>query len=105
MGEDDFIPISALQHYSYCPRQCALIHAEQSFADNVNTARGNATHRVVDIEGYELRAGMRLERALLEEIEPLEDCLRFYRLTEPAGQYLKEYGKFKALDFEGPLVV
>jgi CRISPR-associated protein Cas2 len=46
-----------------------------------------------------------LERKLLEEIEPLEDCLRFYRLTEPTGHYLKEYGNFKALDFAGPLVV
>jgi hypothetical protein len=27
--------ISALQHYSYCPRQCALIHQEQEFDDNV----------------------------------------------------------------------
>lgn len=64
MEEDNFIPISALQHYSYCPRQCALIHAEQSFADNVHTARGNASHRVVDVEGYELRLGVRMERAL-----------------------------------------
>lgn len=46
-----------------------------------------------------------LERTLLDEIEPLEDCLRFYRLTEPANQYLKEYGKFKALDFDGLLIV
>jgi CRISPR-associated exonuclease Cas4 len=64
MEEEDFVLLSALQHYSYCPRQCALIHAEQSFADNVHTARGNAAHRVVDVEGYELRAGMRMERAL-----------------------------------------
>lgn len=46
-----------------------------------------------------------LERTLLEEIEPLEDCLRFYRLTEPSNRFVKEYGKFKAIDFEGPLVV
>ena len=23
------IPLSALQHYAFCPRQCALIHNEQ----------------------------------------------------------------------------
>ena len=40
----DPIPISALQHWMYCPRQCALIHVEQVFADNVHTARGNAEH-------------------------------------------------------------
>jgi CRISPR-associated exonuclease Cas4 len=64
MEEDDFILISALQHYSYCPRQCALIHAEQSFADNVYTARGNADHKAVDLEGYESHENVRIERAL-----------------------------------------
>jgi CRISPR-associated exonuclease Cas4 len=64
MEEEDFIPISALQHWSYCPRQCALIHAEQNFADNVHTARGNAAHRIVDVEGHEKRIGVHMERAL-----------------------------------------
>jgi CRISPR-associated exonuclease Cas4 len=64
MEQDDFVMLSALQHYSYCPRQCALIHEEQSFADNLHTARGNAVHTLVDLAGYELRAGVRIERAL-----------------------------------------
>ncbi len=46
-----------------------------------------------------------LERRLVAEIEPREDCLRFYRLTEPVRLHVKEYGVFKATDFEGPLVV
>jgi CRISPR-associated protein Cas2 len=46
-----------------------------------------------------------LERTLLEEIEPLEDCLRFYRITAPLDRFVKEYGKFKATDFDGPLIV
>jgi CRISPR-associated exonuclease Cas4 len=58
------IAISALQHYAYCPRQCALIHVDQAFADNIFTARGQAVHRLVDSPGYETRAGVRLERAL-----------------------------------------
>jgi CRISPR-associated exonuclease Cas4 len=64
MEQDDFVMLSALEHYSYCPRQCALIHEEQSFADNLHTARGNAVHTLVDLEGYEVRAGVRIERAL-----------------------------------------
>jgi CRISPR-associated exonuclease Cas4 len=56
------IPISALQHWMYCPRQCALIHVEQVFEDNVHTARGNAVHALVDEPGYELRKGVRAER-------------------------------------------
>ena len=33
------ISLSALQHWSYCPRQCALIHVEQAFEQNVHTQR------------------------------------------------------------------
>src|SRR5437016_11305079 len=32
--DSELIMISALEHYSYCPRQCALIHVEQIFEDN-----------------------------------------------------------------------
>lgn len=46
-----------------------------------------------------------LERQLLEIIDEREDCLRFYRLTEPVDLHIKEFGKFKAVDFDGPLVV
>jgi CRISPR-associated protein Cas2 len=46
-----------------------------------------------------------LERRLLAEINPEEDCLRFYRLTEPVSLHVREHGKFKAVDFEGPLVI
>jgi len=63
MGPDP-IPISALQHWMYCPRQCALIHVEQVFADNVHTARGNAVHALVDEPGYEVKKGIKVERSL-----------------------------------------
>lgn len=62
--ERDPIPISALEHWSYCPRQCALIHMEQSFSENNHTLRGRALHATVDTPGYEIRAGVRAERAL-----------------------------------------
>jgi CRISPR-associated exonuclease Cas4 len=58
------IMLSALQHFSYCPRQFALIHLEQTFDDNVHTARGNAVHKQVDDPGYEVQKGVRVERAL-----------------------------------------
>ena len=60
----DPIPLSALQHWCYCPRQCALIHVEQVFADNLHTLRGQAAHKQVDQPGVETRAGLRVERAL-----------------------------------------
>lgn len=60
----DPIPLSALQHWSYCPRQCALIHVEQVFEENLFTQRGQALHKRVDDPGFELRDGLRIERAL-----------------------------------------
>lgn len=42
------VPVSALEHYSYCPRQCALIHVEQTYDDNVYTVRGALAHERVD---------------------------------------------------------
>lgn len=63
-GGGDLIPISALQHWSYCPRQCALIHVEQVFADNVHTARGHAVHKLVDEPGAERIGTVRIERAM-----------------------------------------
>ncbi|MBE2258932.1 MAG: CRISPR-associated protein Cas4 [Candidatus Accumulibacter sp.] len=58
------IPVSAIQHWCYCPRQCLLIHAEQAFAENVHTMRGQAVHERVDQAGVETRAGVRTARAV-----------------------------------------
>ena len=60
----DPIPLSALQHWAYCPRQCTLIHVEQGFEENLFTQRGQALHKRVDDPGFELRDGLRIERAL-----------------------------------------
>lgn len=46
-----------------------------------------------------------LERKLLTEIKDDEDSLRLYRLTEPVNLHIKEYGNFRAVDFERPLIV
>jgi len=46
-----------------------------------------------------------LERRLLDEIDEKEDSLRLYRLNEPVDLHVKEYGKFRAVDFEGALVI
>jgi CRISPR-associated protein Cas2 len=46
-----------------------------------------------------------LQRQLLTIIDEAEDSLRFYRLIEPIEQHVWEFGKFRATDFEGPLIV
>jgi CRISPR-associated exonuclease Cas4 len=62
--ESDLVMISALEHYSYCPRQCALIHLEQTFDENIYTLQGHMLHERVDEEDSELRGDVRIERAV-----------------------------------------
>jgi CRISPR-associated exonuclease Cas4 len=45
------VPISALEHYAYCPRQAALIHVDAYFDSNVDTVRGDLAHAAVDRVG------------------------------------------------------
>ena len=58
---DDLIMLSALQHYVFCPRQCALIHIEQLWAENVLTAEGRIMHDKVDTANRESRGNIRIE--------------------------------------------
>lgn len=51
MENDDPIPLSALQHWLFCPRQCALIHLERQWADNAATADGRILHERADQPG------------------------------------------------------
>ena len=46
-----------------------------------------------------------LQDALLKEIDLAEDNLRIYRLTEPLTKNVKEFGKFRATDFDAPLIL
>lgn len=61
---DDYLAISALQHYAYCPRQFALIHVEQAWAENRFTSEGRVLHERVDEGPTEQRRGVRYERAV-----------------------------------------
>ncbi len=63
--EDQLVPLSALQHYIYCPRQCAFIHNEMEWAENMYTAEGSLLHARVDLGGYERRPGISIERSVM----------------------------------------
>ena len=65
------IPLSALQHYAFCPRQCALIHNEQAWAENYLTAQGRALHERVDGGEPETRKGVRFELSVHASAEKL----------------------------------
>lgn len=46
-SEEQLVAISALQHFVFCKRQCALIYIEQVWADNFFTAQGRIIHKRV----------------------------------------------------------
>ena len=60
----ELIPISALQHYSFCPRQCALIHVEQVWVENRLTAEGRAMHEKAHSADCETRGDVRISRGI-----------------------------------------
>jgi CRISPR-associated exonuclease Cas4 len=62
--ESDLLPLSALQHLLYCPRQCALIHLEQLWAENSLTVQGRHLHERADSATREVREGVRTVRSL-----------------------------------------
>lgn len=61
---DVAVPISALQHYLYCDRQCALIHVERIWQENRHTAEGRVLHERADRFGHEQRRGVHTAMAL-----------------------------------------
>lgn len=63
-AEDALVPISALQHYLFCPRQCALIHVERLWAEDAATMEGRLLHEAVDAGLGENRPGVRIARGL-----------------------------------------
>ncbi len=70
-SEDDLIPLSALQHLLFCERQCAMIHVEQIWAENLFTAEGRIMHERVHTADRESRGKVRIEYSM---------CLRSLRL-------------------------
>ncbi|MCY3872685.1 MAG: Dna2/Cas4 domain-containing protein, partial [Rhodobacteraceae bacterium] len=54
MTVEPVVPISALEHFAYCPRQCALIHCDGVWSHNSHTVEGKREHRRVD-SGYQLK--------------------------------------------------
>lgn len=64
-NEEDFLPLSALQHFAFCPRQFALIHIEQQWAENLRTMDGHLMHeRAHDTGLTEKRGDLLISRGM-----------------------------------------
>ena len=89
-SEDDLLPLSGLQHLAYCPRQFALIHLEQAWADNLFTAEGNILHSRTDQAEAETRGGLHIARTLRLQsrrlgLAGIADVVEFHRDADDAG--------------------
>lgn len=64
MNIDPIVTISAIEHFVYCPRQCALIHCDGVWHDNVHTVKGSRAHRRVDSGRHRRERGRQVLRAI-----------------------------------------
>ncbi|MCL4491178.1 MAG: CRISPR-associated protein Cas4 [Nitrospirae bacterium] len=104
-SEDDLIQLSALQHYAYCRRQCALIHIEQVWSENVFTAEGRIMHDKADSNKHESRGNVRIDysvplRSLRLGLIGKADVVEFHKEGEQWLPFPVEYkrGKPKIAD-------
>lgn len=100
-SEDDLIPLSALQHLLFCERQCALIHIEQMWSENLFTAEGRAMHEKVDTDSHEYRGDFRIEygsplRSLSLGLSGKADVVEFHKKGNKWTPYPVEYKRGKA---------
>ena len=81
-GPEPAVLVSALNHYLYCPRRCALIHVEGVFVENVYTLQGRYAHERSD-----------------------KPSLRIYKLDAFDRDRIEHYGAKEPRDMEEPFVV
>jgi len=96
--DENLLPISALQHIQYCERQCALIHIENVWTENVLTAEGRVMHDRVDGGGHETRGSVRTAyslrlRSLRRGLTGQADVVEFHR--QDSGVWLPYPVEFK----------
>lgn len=87
MSDADTFPLSALQHFSFCARQCALIHLERLWAENTRTAEGRVMHERAHDAGTESRGTLRIARALPIQsttlgVHGVADVVEFHRQSD-----------------------
>ncbi len=98
--EDELIQLSALQHIVFCERQCALIHIEQVWSENLFTAEGRIMHDKVDTANKESRGNIRIEygvpmRSLRLGLIGKADVVEFHRHGDTWVPFPVEYKRGK----------
>ncbi len=100
-NEDEYLPLSALQHIVFCKRQCALIHVEQLWLENKLTAEGRIIHERVDRGDSSEKGKVRIEYSLpikssLLGVTGKADVVEFYKQNTKWIPYPVEYKRGKS---------
>lgn len=85
---DEWVLLSEIEHWVYCPRQWAIIHLEQYFSDNDDTVRGHLAHERVDTAGAETRQGETTLWAADVSSETLRISGRCDRVLVDGGRFI-----------------
>lgn len=101
---EDALPLSGLQHLAFCPRQWALIHLEQAWAENRLTAEGRLLHEAADQPGHTTRSSVRTVRGLALRSRRLLLSGRADVVEFRPGPYPVEYKRGRAKPTDCDLV-
>ena len=103
--EEDYLMLSGIQHYAFCPRQWGLIHIEKQWEDNYFTVMGNILHeKAHDKEFTQKRKNVVITRGMpvfSRKLGVIGDCdvVEFSRSRE--GIPLKNYeGTYQPVPIE-----
>ena len=104
-AENTFFPLSAISHYTFCPRRCALIHTEQTWNENYLTASGRELHVVVDDGASESRKDRKIARSLRLVsrelgVSGISDVVEFLRDDAKGVSVLRWQGKWSPYPVE-----
>ncbi len=95
--KEDFLMLSGIQHYAFCPRQWAMIHIEQQWEENYYTVDGKIMHtNAHDKEFTEKRGNVIITRGLAIHSRELGisgtcDVVEFHKQEQ--GIFLSQYGE------------
>jgi CRISPR-associated exonuclease Cas4 len=99
--EDELLPLSGLQHVTFCERRFALVHIERQWEENSFTAEGRVLHERAHSAVVESRPGVLIRRTLplrsfrlgisgqadIVEFTPVPDATLGVRLDKRSGYW------------------
>lgn len=99
-ADDELLPLSGIQHFSFCPRQWALVHVECQWQENLDTTMGRIFHEGAHLKGYSTTDGVVSERSMRvtsRELGLVGYCDVVELVPGPAGEGVERDGSWYAV--------